>query len=391
MKKSFASTLVALAWCALPFQTGAVAQLTTSPPTSVAGRVDALNAIFTSYWEDRLKHDPEMASSLGDKRYDDQLSDYSVAAYDAELARGRGYIEKLSLIDPAGLPDQVQLSRELLLRQLIQGQEQARFKTWELPVNQMCGIQADLPRLVRELSFDKAEDYEHYISRLNKIPTAFQQVTEDMNAGIDDNRTMPKYLMEKVVVQVNTIANEKPEDTPFAAPMKKFPAGISAEQQKEFSAEILDAISKQVLPAYARFGKYLTDVYIPHGRTEYGIWSIPDGDAYYAFRIRQSTTTKLTADQIHQIGLDEVKRDEAEMLAIAQKLGFKDIASMRAAMVANPKLHPDLGGAVAGCLSRIHRRHEAKASAALWTAAEGGADRRGRARVSGEGLRPCLL
>ena len=340
MKKSFASTLVALAWCALPFQTGAVAQLTTSPPTSVAARVDSLNAIFTSYWEDRLKHDPEMASSLGDKRYDDQLTDYSVAAYDAELARGRGYIEKLSMIDPAGLPDQVQLSRELLLRQLIQGQEQARFKTWELPVNQMGGIQADLPRLVRELSFDKAEDYEHYISRLNKIPTAFQQVTENMNAGIDDNRTMPKYLMEKVVVQVNTIANEKPEDTPFAAPMKKFPPGISAEQQKELSAEILDAISKQVLPAYARFGKYLTDVYIPHGRTEYGIWSIPDGDAYYAFRIRQSTTTKLTADQIHQIGLDEVKRDEAEMLAIAQKLGFKDIASMRAAMVANPKLHP---------------------------------------------------
>ena len=190
------------------------------------------------------------------------------------------------------------------------------------------------------MSFDKAEDYEHYISRLNKIPTAFEQVTEDMNAGIDDNRTMPKYLMEKVVVQVDAIANEKPEETPFAAPLKKFPAGISAEQQKEYSAEILDAISKQVLPAYARFRKYLTDVYIPHARTEYGIWSIPDGDAYYAFRIRQSTTTNLTADQIHQIGLDEVKRDEAEMLAIAQKLGFKDIASLRASIVANPKLHP---------------------------------------------------
>ena len=80
-----------------------------------------------------------------------------------------------------------------------------------------------------------------------------------MNAGIDDNRTMPEYLMEKVVVQVNTIANEKPEDTPFAAPLKKFPAGISPEQQKEFSTEILDAISKQVQPAYARFAKYLTD------------------------------------------------------------------------------------------------------------------------------------
>ncbi len=341
MQKHFASLFAALALAITLFPASqGRAQLTASAPTSVAGREQALNAIFASYWEDHLKQHPEEASSLGDKRYDHQLTDYSVGAYDARLASGRRYIEQLAMIDPAGLSEQVQLSRDLLLRQLIEAQEEARYKTWELPVSQMDGIQADLPRLVRQLSFDNAADYEHYISRLNKIPLAFEQITENLNAGIADNRTMPKYLMEKVAVQVDTIANEKPEDTPFAAPLKKFPAGISAEQQKEFSAEILDAISKQVQPAYTRFGKYLTAVYIPHGRPEYGIWSIPDGDAYYAFRIRQSTTTNLTADQIHQIGLDEVKRDEAEMLAIAQKLGFKDIASLRAAMVANPKLHP---------------------------------------------------
>jgi uncharacterized protein (DUF885 family) len=139
---------------------------------------------------------------------------------------------------------------------------------------------------------------------------------------------------------VNAIAKQKPEETPFAGPLKKFPKGISAEEQKRIQDEVLDAISKQVLPAYARFAKYLTTVYQPHARTDYGIWSIPDGDAYYAFLIRQSTTTKLTAAEIHQIGIDEVKRDETEMLAIAQKLGFKDIASLRAAIQADPKLHP---------------------------------------------------
>ena len=340
MKKLLALLLAAPACFTLLLDGRASGQLTAQAPTSPAARAQALDAIFNTYWEDRLKSYPELASSLGDKRYDDRLTDYSVAAYDARLARGRGFIEKLSLVDPAGLPEQVKLSQELLLRELIEEQEEARFKVWEMPVTQMDGIQSDLPRLVRDLSFDNAEDYEHYIARLNKVPTAFQQITEDMSAGIEDNRTMPKYLAEKVVVQVNAIANQKPEDTPFAAPLKKFPSGISAEQQKEYRAEILEAISKQVLPAYARFSKYLTTTYVPHGRADYGVWSIPDGDAYYAFCIRQSTTTKLTAEQIHQIGIDEVRRDEAEMLAIAHKLGFKDIASLRASITADPKLHP---------------------------------------------------
>jgi uncharacterized protein (DUF885 family) len=156
---------------------------------------------------------------------------------------------------------------------------------------------------------------------------------------MDDHRVPPKYLLEKVLVQVNTIAQQKPEDTPFARPLKKFPASISAPDQERIKAELLDAIQKQVLPAYTRFARYLQGQYIPAGRTEFGVWSLPDGDNYYAFRVRQSTTTDLTPDQIHQIGLDEVKRDEAEMLVIAQKLGFKDLASLRASIASNPKLH----------------------------------------------------
>ena len=100
----------------------------------------------------------------------------------------------------------------------------------------MYGIQADLPRLVRQLSFDNGEDYEHYIARLNKIPTAFQQVTDDMNAGIDDNRTMPKYLMEKVVVQVNAIANEKPEDTPVCRAAEEVSGGNLARSSRRSTA-----------------------------------------------------------------------------------------------------------------------------------------------------------
>ena len=306
---------------------------------SAADRSKALSALFAEIWQDRLQHSPEFASSIGDKRWNDQLTDYSVSAYNDRLARGRDYLIRLSAIDTTGLSDQEQLSKDLMARELADEQEAAAFKPWEMPVDQFNGLHSELPQLVSILSFDSVKDYDDYIARLKKIPTAFQQISDNMMTGIDDHRVPPKYLLEKVLVQVNAIAQQKPEDTPFARPLKKFPANISAADQERIKAELLDAVQKQVLPAYTRFARFLQGQYIPAGRTEYGVWSLPDGDKYYAFRVRQSTTTDLTPDQIHQIGLDEVKRNEAEMLVIAQKLGFKDIASLRASIAANPKLH----------------------------------------------------
>jgi len=308
-------------------------------PVSLEDRRKALNGLFTEIWEDQLRHDPGFASSIGDKRYNDQLADYSVTAYNDSLARGRDYLVRLGSIDTAGMSDQEVLSKDLMARELVDEQEEAQFKPWEMPVTQMYGLQIELPQLVAEISFDTAKDYDDYTARLNKVPIAFQQVSDNMSAGLEDGRVPPKYLLEKVLVQVNAIGNQKPADTPFAKPLEKFPAGISAEDQTRIKTEVLDAIQKQVLPAYTKFARFLTATYIPAGRSDPGIWAIPDGDKYYAFLIRQSTTTDLTAAAIHQMGLDEVKRDEAEMLAIAQKLGFKDLASFRASLAGNAKLH----------------------------------------------------
>jgi uncharacterized protein (DUF885 family) len=304
-----------------------------------AQREKALNELFSDYWEQQLKDSPEFASTLGDKRYDDQLSDYSAAGYNAQLEHDRAFLDRLGAIDTAGLPAQEQLSKDLLVRKLVEEQEQARFKPWEMPVSQFGGLDLDLPQLVPQLSFDTADDYDHYVSRLGKVPTAFAQITDSMMTGMDDNRVPPKYLLEKVLVQVNTLAQQKPEDSPFALPLKKFPASISQTQQTEIRQQVLKAIAMQVLPAYARFGRFVSAQYIPHGRTEPGIWSLPDGDAYYKFLVRQSTTTDLTPDQIHKIGEDEVANDEAQMLVIAKKLGFADLQALRASIPNNPKLH----------------------------------------------------
>lgn len=308
--------------------------------STVVQREKALNAVFSDYWEQQLKDSPEFASTLGDKRYDDQLSDYSVAGYNALLQHDRVFLDRLGAIDTDGLPAQEQLSKDLLVRKLVDEQEEARFKPWEMPVSQFRGLHLELPQLVPQLSFDTADDYDHYVTRLGKIPAAFAQITDNMMTGIDDNRLPPKFLLEKALVQVNTLAQQKPEDSPFALPLKKFPASISQAQQTEIRQQVLKAIATQVLPAYARFGRFLSAQYVPHGRTEPGIWSLPDGDAYYKFLVRRSTTTDLTPEQIHKIGEQQVAEDEAQMLVIAKKLGFADLNALRASIPNNPKLYP---------------------------------------------------
>jgi uncharacterized protein (DUF885 family) len=318
---------------ALPAQTPAT-------PASIQANRKALNALFEDYWQDQLKHDPEFASTLGDSRYNDQISDYSIKAVNDALAREENYLAQLASIDPTGLTDDEKTSRELLLRTFAEDQEAAIFKEWEMPLNQMGGIHTTYPRLVAQLSFTTVKDYDDWITRLRAIPKAFDQVTENMSIGIEDHRVPPKYLLTKALDQVKELANQKPEDSPLALPIKSFPASIKPADQERIKTETLDAIAKQVQPAYLRFARFLEASYIPAGREQPGITAIPGGAKYYAFRIRRTTTTDLTADQIHQIGLDEVKRDEAEMLVIAQKLGFADLKTFRASFKANPKLHP---------------------------------------------------
>jgi uncharacterized protein (DUF885 family) len=309
-------------------------------PASVEANRKALNDLFEEFWQASMEHDPEYASALGDKRYNDRIDDYSVKAENDWLEREESFLMRLAAIDPTGFTDQEKISRELLLRQFADDEEGAQFKEWEMPLNQMGGIHTNYPQLVAQLSFTTVKDYDDWIARLHALPRAFDQVITNMSIGMEDHRVPPRYLLEKALEQVRTLASQTPEASPLALPLKSFPASIKPAEQQRIKAEMLDAIGKEVLPAYLRFARFLEVSYIPAGRAEPGIWALPDGAKYYAFQIRQTTTTNLTAELLHQIGLDEVKRDEAEMLVIAQKLGFADLQSFRASLKTNPKLHP---------------------------------------------------
>jgi uncharacterized protein (DUF885 family) len=328
----------------IPSFSGTLAQkLTTAPPAAnapVAERRSAMNALFQQYWDAYLEHSPEFASTLGDKRWNDKITDYSVAAHNAWLEQEQKFMMKLGAIDPEAFTDSEKMSRELLLREFVDDIEASEFKEWEMPVDQMHGIYETYPGLANHLSFKDVKDYDDWIARLKAIPTAFDQVTANMAIGIQDRRVPPKYLLKQTLDQVKELANQKPEDSPLCAPLKNFPASISAADQERIRQEMLDVVAKKVLPAYQHFARFLEVSYIPAGRDEPGIGSIPDGAKYYQFLIRRETTLDQTPDQIHQIGLGEVKRDEAEMLAIAQKLGYADLKSFRVGLKDNARLKP---------------------------------------------------
>jgi uncharacterized protein (DUF885 family) len=313
------------------------------PAASVEDRRKALQALFQQFWDEQLEYAPEFASTIGDKRFNDRVTDLSVKAYNDHLGRERALLLKLAAIDPTGLNDQDKISQELLIRQISEDDEASTFKEWEMPINQMGGIYSEYPQLVEQLSFETVKDYDDWVARLKAIPDAFDQVITNMSIGIDDHRVPPRFLLEKTLGNVKQLAEQKAEDSPLALPLKKFPAAIGAPDQDRLKKDILSVISKQVLPAYGRLAHFIEATYIPAGRAEPGIWAIPDGRKYYEFLIRQSTTTSMSADQIHQVGLDEVKRNESEELAIAQKLGFADLKTFRGSLKTNAKLHAKTG------------------------------------------------
>jgi uncharacterized protein (DUF885 family) len=242
--------------------------LAQSAPTSLQDRRKALQSILQDYNEDLLKHNPEYASEQGDKRYNDQISDYSVQAVNDKLARETNFILQLAAIDATGFTAQEAAHRDQLLRKFVDDQEASELKPWEMPITQSTGIQTIYPDLVAKLSFTTVKDYDDWIARLHLIPTAFEQVTTNMSIGIENHHLPSADAIAKVLDQVKQLAAQKPEDTPFALPLKRFPATVKPDEQERIKAEMLAAIGKQVLPAYMRFARFLEVSYIPACRQQ---------------------------------------------------------------------------------------------------------------------------
>jgi uncharacterized protein (DUF885 family) len=326
----------------------------------VSARRSQLLALFDEEWQYELRTSPEEATSLGDNRYNDCLKDRSPEFYQSDLEMTRKFLARFEALNPAGLSVQDALSRELMIQNLRQDVEEARFKPWEMPVNQMEGPHLGWLEMITLTPFATVKDYDDYVSRLHQIPRTLGQITGNMRQGIKDRLMPPRYLLEKVATQTQEIADTKVDASPFAKPVEKFPAGISDADQKRLRSAVLAAISGEVVPAYQRFAAFVRDEYAPHGRSEPGVWALPDGAERYRFEIRRMTTTDLTPEEIHQIGLKQLAETEAAMLALAHKLGFNDLASLNQHIKNDRKFYATSGQQVLDLYTKYTRQMEAQ-------------------------------
>lgn len=312
-------------------------------PSGVEARTQQLHSLFHEQWEYELATQPEFATALGDNRYNDRLGDESAEFFERDLQKNRQFLSRFEAVDPSGLSSQDALSRELMIRNLRRDIEGAQFKSWEMPVSQNGGPQIELPDLITITPFNTVRDYENYLSRLHQIPRVFDQVTANMRQGMKDHLMPPRYLLEKVAPQAEDVASKTGEASPFYGPFRKFPSAIDDANQKRLREQVLTVIAGEIVPAYSKFAAFMRTDYAPHGRIEPGIWALPDGGRRYQYEIQRMTTTDLTPDQIHEIGLKELQKTEAEMLTVARKFGFNDLASFNEHVKNDRKLYATSG------------------------------------------------
>ena len=302
----------------------------------IAERLAAQNALFDEQYESDLRNFPERATAFGDYRYNDKLADYSLAAIVQHNETNHAFLSRLQAIPTMGFSDQDQLSHDLLIRVLQQRIADFNLKEYEMPINQQSGIHTTLADLPLSVPFDSVKHYEDYIVRLHQIPRVLSQITEVLRAGTKDNLMPVRFLIEKLPVQCQGIIDADP----FLIPTKKYPAEIAPGEQKRLTQQITAAIDIDVIPSYKAFAAFLSTEYAPHGRTTLAVTSLPDGEKRYENDIYGRTTTQMKPDDIHQLGLREIERIQAEMTVIAKKQGFEDLASFRASLKTNSKYIP---------------------------------------------------
>jgi uncharacterized protein (DUF885 family) len=284
---------------------------------------ERINRLYDRLWDYSLLEFPEAATSLGVPGGNDRWTDQSLAAIEARDALAPKLLAAVESVDRAKLPEKERISYDLFLREAKSGVEGLRFPGEYLAISQLGGIQQGVPSMLAELPARTVKDYDDVLARLRALPTVVDQTLVLLEKGLAAGVTPPKVTLRDVPDQVTALIPEDPLQSALLQPFTKMPDTLSAPDRDRLTRAAFQVYQEQAVPALRKLHRYLVETYLPGARESIGMSALPDGQAWYALRVKEVTTTDLTPQQIHELGLSEVKRIRAEMDKVIAATGFE--------------------------------------------------------------------
>jgi prolyl oligopeptidase len=297
------------------------ALLLTASAATIADATSDFELLLDEHWEWGLASSPVFASTLGDRRYNDRWSNQSLAAIERRHKETQEFLRRAYAIDRAQLSASDQLNYELFRRQLQDDVDVHQFRGYLLPFFHRGGVQ-NLENTTNQLRLATTKDYEDWLARMSKIDVVIDQHIDLAEAGRKADIIAPKVLMQRITAQLALQLVDDAEESPFYRVFESFPGSISTEDQERLRALAVETIEKTILPSYKKLDRYFKQKYLPASRDSIGQSVLPNGNAWYEHLARSFTTTRMTPDDIHRLGLEEVKRIRGEMEAVIAEVQF---------------------------------------------------------------------
>lgn len=292
-----------------------------------ADKAAQLDKLYADFWEEVLRMNPVQATFQGDNRYNDQMPNFYTKEFrDQGRAFTEQWLAKAEAIGPDGLQGQDLISYEIFVNGGKDSLAGDKYPGWMMPVNQMGSIvtyAAMLGSGTGAQPFKTVKDYDNWLARGGQFPVLVDSAIDNMRQGMKAGVVQPRALMVKVVPQIDALLKPKAEDTLFWGPIKSMPADFSAADKTRLTDAYRKMIDGGMLPSFKKLRDFINDEYLPATRDSVGMDKLPGGADWYAFNVRETTTTDLTPAQIHQIGLDEVARIHGEIRQVMKEVGFK--------------------------------------------------------------------
>ncbi len=316
---------------------------TSTPYNSVKDSTadQALSRLMDRYWGFVMESNPTWATSMGIRDYDDRLEDYSLETYEKQLDWMKEFESELLTINVSQLTDDNQLNHELLALQLKNNIEGANYGgKYQLMTNRGAP-HLSLAQMPSRLPFRQSIDYQSYLKRLALVPEQSTQVIDRLRKGLEAGWKQPCESMRGFENSITTHIVSDLEQSNFMQPFKKRPNAVSKSEFNQYKKTAEDLIKNKVIPAYSEFANFYNSEYAPACNTVDGVSSLPGGEAFYAYKVRQFTTTDRTPEEVHQIGLSEVKRIRAEMDEVISEAGFEgSFKDWQEHLRTNPDFYP---------------------------------------------------